>query len=315
MKIEDIKKKLDYINYGVKANQDIYKRYDFVNNIFTKQYPMSSLVKEEFESIKNIVEKNSKNTYMGTISNGAHSIDYSKIFGFNITKSWRIAPVMFVFENPSNNIDASFIKDAKSAKKLKDKDIDEQLKNLQCDRVWHADYGIDAYKNKEKDDIYGNGRFTHFEHYKMYSQLLLSIILEFKLANFYTCNMFRYEIFEYKKKEKYLNLFEVNDLLGNERDVAFNFDSEKCSFARELKILKPRIIFATYKPHNFLIDYCDENDIVLVKVPHPTQRLTNRERFFRNFTRITLGLYEAGIISAKTRNEKITKSISRLKKI
>ena len=318
--VERKKKELDKINYGKKLD-DKHLKLDDKPYLIEEYRSMSGAISDEFKEVREKLKKINKGKaeqekcYMGAISVGAHSIDYSKVFGFTIPKAWNKTPVMFVFENPSNNLDACFVKDMDDAKAANNSEELEKWNKLLCKVIWHADYGIQGYKEHKSE--YGGGEFRHFDEPKMYSQLLLSIILEFKLANFYTTNMFRYEIFnDVDGEEKFLNLDKISGLTGKDEKTLFSLDNDNNSFVKELDKFEPKLIFTTSKPFYYLSKYMENKDkykdIELVKLPHPAHpSLNNTHRFCMNAMSIINGLQKAGVITENKRNDKIIEAMEK----
>ena len=155
-----------------------------------------------------------KNYKVGVISRGTHSNDYAEFYGIDMEgDKWKDNKVMFVFECPGGNIDASFLNDENTEDycevnrknavgKVTDVIDMEQYKLHMAKVLWHADPKFVSEDGKEElskeDYINSYEDFSFFGKYKNYSELMLSIIKTFKLRNFYTTNMFRYEIFEEK---------------------------------------------------------------------------------------------------------------------
>lgn len=306
-KVEEVKSALDKINYGKDLKKDADWNIEAKRPVLKK--PISSdIVKDEYEIIRDIIS-NKNGYHIGAISSGTHSIDYANIYGFDINDNeWNEKPVMFVFENPSNNVNACFAGDPEEAIKCQNSNDDEDWKQLLSKYIWHADYGYEDYKNHSGE--YGNEQFRFFESMGKYSELLLSIILEFKLANFYTTNIFRYEIFTQtdKKDEAYCNIDYVKkEILKEEFDIC----GSDTSFMKELNAFKPEIIFATSKPYGYLKDYCKKKNKTIVKVPHPSGQFAKENRFICNAMAIINGLHKAGIIGDDIRDKKIKAAIEK----
>lgn len=307
-KVKQKKRDLDIINYGKELKKGADWNINNDNRPELEKPIYSNIIKNEYEKIIDIIS-NKKGYHIGAISSGTHSIDYANIYGFDINDDeWNRTPVMFVFENPSNNVDACFAGNPEEAIKCQNSNDDEDWKQLLSKYIWHADYGYEDYKKHSGE--YGNGKFRFFESMGKYSELLLSIILEFKLANFYTTNIFRYEIFTQtdKKDEAYCNIDSVKkDILKEEFDIC----GDDSSFMKELDVFDPSIIFATSKPYGYLKDYCKEENKTIVKVPHPSGQFAKENRFICNAMAIINGLHKAGVIGDDLREKRIEKAIEK----
>ena len=223
------KENLNVLNYGQKAAPYCEEKWvEIVNDgstytPFLSEYNISSLVWTDIKELEKLIEKDSK-LNNGVISNGVHTEDYEKFFKFKTDGTRNTSGVMYVFENPAANLGASFINGYSNRleknfyecvkNRIKNSTTDEEkgkaYSYLLSNRLWHADPNDIPIEKCYKDDISSyvsdyNKPFFAFER-KGYSQLMLSIILTFKLKKFYTTNQFIYEVFEYKKTKRDLNM-------------------------------------------------------------------------------------------------------------
>lgn len=326
----DMKSRLDLFNYGRSIN-DLIDRYNLQSATNLKPYTPNEIIRDEFKYVLNTVnelnEKNGFNWHLGTVSSGAHTGNFIssyglKSYGLNICEKdldgWNPGHVMFVYECPGNNLDACMAAKNHDREKLinyllnleNNNDIDSLFNDLCCKTLWHADCGKTQYFGAE----IGNGNFLEFGESKKYSEFLLQLIMGFKLANFYTTNLFRYEVYttDDNGKEESLNLNKI--LWPKGKDTTY---FEKLSilnpnmtvFKKELEIVKPDIIFATSNVHWNIYQFFKCNpDLVMpkiVKVPHPASYLSSKDRYLENTFRIIKGLGEAKVITEEFAYEKI----------
>ena len=150
--------------------------------------------------------------------------------------NWKDNSVMFVFECPAGNIDASFLNDRNTEEYSEEnrkhavenataKSDSEKFKLHLAKVLWHADPKIEVLTPKysikdftKSDYCKQYYPFAFFGKSKRYSELMLSIILTFKLKNFYTTNMFRYEIFSANKNGVDVAL-NMNGIVDIQNDV------------------------------------------------------------------------------------------------
>lgn len=326
-----LKKELDLINYRIN-DVDIIK--DFKSSCsYLKQYYPSNSIKNDVNYILDAIKKynsttnDSSHLHLGAISSGAHSLDYANYYGFEIDDDWNFNPILFVYECPSANLDASFLGHDNNNlyndyKKLEKNRFKNNLHKLLGDRIWHADYGWGTYnsdkENSNQDSIsFGDNNFSYFGSYNYYSEFLLSLILEFKLGNFYTTNFFRYELFKSisNNKEKALNLGAIDKLNKNEN---LSLNTLTNTFEKEYETLDPTIVFATSNPFqkiSYHYKVNTDNKPKLFKIPHPTGHFTNKQRFSANTMIIISGLKQVGIINAKTANNKMIHALKKIEEV
>lgn len=299
------KQELDLINYKGKCSYKLCKTDAGYIKPFLEPYDVADSIMEDIKNFP-LNSESKDDLFLGAISSGAHTIDYSNIYGFEMDSSWHDGSVMYVFECPGNNFDACYSNGhaTEDGRIINHYNIDSaiplsehsnlgvnEIKPLLCNRVWHADSGIECFKNED----YGNGKFACFEQQKVYSELLLSIILEFKLKDFYTTNFFKYEFFHKKgDSDSALNLSKIYNTFSDN-------DFVPLALKKELEVFKPKVIIATSNPCWRLNAFYEKNPSmkkpIIVQVPHPANyRLNNPTRFLENGINITEALYKAKII-------------------
>lgn len=268
------KEALDIINYGETVPYSENVKEDGKLN----SYKFSEQVEKDIDKIKKCI-KNNNQLHIGVISAGTHTLDYQKVFDFKPDENWSKEPVMFVYECPANNMKSSFY-GKNDIKEISEKDVSE---DLLCNCLWHLNPEVNI---QEDFKFFGN---------KKYSEFILSVIKTFKLANFYTTNFFRYEIYEVNNKnnETALNFGKIQDIMEND-----NMLTE--SFKAEINAFRPKVIFATSNPYNWLKNNWDKSEYagdmpLIIKVPHPANRDSNTDRFLKNAFAIKAGLDMAGI--------------------
>lgn len=292
-----------------------------IGNGVIEQYDLSPEVKKDLAVISDFFmkhnERNEDNLHLGAISSGAHTNDFIESFQIDpaLCNSNHSDPVMFVYECPGNNLNASFFPYAEH-KKINDLEnyLFEEKKTLSsdCNRsvlsgkyLWHADSYGEVGNWKFETDSY-----AYFSGRREYSYFLQSLIQEFKLSNFYTTNLFRYELFRLNGDvERALNLgeicYEFDKTNGEGSFIEFVHDSV---FDCEYRTLNPKVIFATSKPYKILKDYLKDEmpKPILIKVPHPAfYNISEEERFLKNSVPVIAGLVEAGIIEESFANNKL----------
>ena len=330
----NMKNELDKLNYGCSVDKIIDKE-SLKSTTLLSEYTPDKLIEDEFLYVYETIKALNSNWHMGVVSTGAHSEDFSKAYGFKIDNSdkWNNAPVMFVYECPGNNVDATRAtspeKDLNSVLKeiIEEKERDALFEKLLCKTLWHADCGKDVYYENDEKLIIDKGSFLEFGK-NHYSEFLLQLILEFKLSNLYTTNLFRYEIFELgeKKGSTIDSSINLRGILWPEKNSTKYYkklsliNERMVVFKKELEIVKPNVIFTTSNPYYCIKHYYDEirktdSNILppkLVKVPHPASYLSSRDRYLENKFRIIKALENSAVITPEFAEKKISEAYKNL---
>lgn len=319
---------LDRINYGRSLEKDVGSLE--LNQDWDYCLEESSVVKETYDSIEKILPNKH---HVGVISTGTHTRDYVNYYNISSDfENWADEAVMYVYECPADNSALSFAnKSSSSEKNCYNRNKNHyarvacesfinskaEFKDHLCRCLWHVDNEEDPDSLKVTE-IGGFNKFNYFDKNKVYGRFMISIIEEFKLANFYTTNMFRYEIFKSdNNQEKALNLREIIQCLENRENEDITPDKEYLGvFIEELKALKPKVIFATSNPYGILQKWMEREladdvlreilqNAVLIKVPHTANRDNNSERYLKNAVNIILGLNKGEVIESDFAKEKL----------
>lgn len=209
------------------------------------------------------------------ISHGASTTDILQATGTgHIPQNWYKEAILFLMEGPSNG-------------------------------NFYQEFEYNGVKKKPTSEWYWiHGNQPKFE-YPMYFEggqygtLFNSIIHTFKLGNAYLTNLVKCGLnngHSYKGIEEY------------------NWECIKTCFnsilLKELTVLKPKIVFAfgskVETKFKYLIQENNSYSFIIVGLPHPAGRRRGfKDEYYRHlyFTRITEGLYKAGIYTLAEANK------------
>lgn len=225
-----------------------------------------------------------KEMQLGCISHGAESSDFLLKYKEK-ADGWCNTPIMFVYENPSNNYDCCY--KPEELTKSSENPIFKKYPKYPS-KVWWKLNAI-ADRNSVVIRVLGEP--------KKYEEVLWALCKEFKLKNIYTTNFIKCGIGKYNvekpKKSKVGGLKDYNpDYIKN----CYNK-----IFSKEMEIFNPKIIFAcSKKVYDYLIDEKNDDkilkDCAIIKLPHPASRLKGSVRFTRNYMIVASALYNQGII-------------------
>ena len=98
---------LDLINYKGKCSYKLCKTDAGYIKPFLEPYDVADSIMEDNKNFP-LNSESKDDLFLGAISSGAHTIDYSNIYGFEMDSSWHDGSVMYVFECPGNNFDACY---------------------------------------------------------------------------------------------------------------------------------------------------------------------------------------------------------------
>ena len=264
--------KLSIQEYGLEKFEDYtYSKYRNNNEFHPSIKGFCTICEEENCNRDN---KN-QNMKLGCISHGTQASDfiekYSKI---EDVIDWYDTPVMFLFENPSNNYD--FCKEYKY----------NGFTKLPPAHWWRLDCSID-----ETVDI------KIISNMKKYEQTIWELCKEFRLKNFYTTNLIKCGMGNIK-----------NGNWGNWDSYSSECKNNcfKYVFCEELRLFNPKIIFACRKSvFDFLMNKKNNNceclqNIDIVLLPHPAAQINGSFRFTLNYMRVAATLYNNKIIDEET---------------
>lgn len=260
-----------------------------------------------------------KNIQLGTVSNGVHATELiERYFTPDMVRSidyWCTKKVMVVYEAPANNLDCchALMNECDNAKKnavpqLIKKYIEENhdkarpLKDNLTNRWWRLDEPLlrQCINDDAKCEI---NKQCHacYECFmnKSYTGFLLALISCFGLANLYTTNYCRIELYDYsEEKESYLGWGET---LEHCNDV---FNAEEELFIKEYTEYSPDVILATANPYNWMTqgNNTKVDSSKIIKIIHPASRYPRSLRFCYNMCTITSELEEYKVIGHERAN-------------
>lgn len=257
---------------------------------------------------------------LGTVSNGVHA---TELIGWFFTPEmlqeihWNTKRVMVVFEAPSKNLDCShglspihectnkeykdtcirnYVKENKERHFSLEENLTEYWWRLDSKRLRNA---VDAVDKKEVKCNKQEGCRNCFDCFRKqsYTGFLLALIAHFGLANLYTTNYCRFELFEAGEmsgdREKFLGWKKTVDAVNGKL-----FAIEEQLFKREYKDFQPEIILATANPYYRLTGEnspIKEKDRV-IKIIHPASRYPGNFRLCYNMCALTKELQQKNII-------------------
>lgn len=200
------------------------------------------------------------NEVLSLMSYGTHTMDYLQYLKYSPedNKLWHDEGVMFLFENPGEPW--------------------KRYNGLDDEKGMYRTFSYQGYNKRPMINSWSwigwddKTKISDFDYPKCFKQknygsLILSIILLFKLKNAYVTNAVKCGTDTGKNTENYRKETIVN-----------------CTnniLADEIETLNPKIIFAfgdrTFKIAKKQLERMDNNNIELIKLPHPGSRKSNEE--------------------------------------
>lgn len=292
--------------------------------------------------------------HLGTVSNGVHATELiERYFTPTMVQNidyWNTKKVMVVYEAPANNLDCShalmnkcdnveknekekdeFLKIVNSYIKEKKGKHPISLTDNLTSRWWRLDEPLLRQKSEkevscEKDQSRScHECFKCFSN-KSYTGFLLALISHFGLANMYTTNYCRIELFEEKENKKNKEGFVSWDKTLN--DCKGVFIAEEKLFLEEYKHFEPDIVLATSNPYYRLLyldgkgkkikpddedsykimqeikkDRKEKEEPHIIKIPHPASRYPYDFRLCYNMCMITRELEKIKAITKERADE------------
>ena len=345
--LEKTKKETDQINftgiYKCTENQELFLPSAHIQSDVIDCLIPDDVINQDgpvYNAFKNIQKiladynqtPKEKKHYIGTISNGSHSLDFMKYYFplEEIQKTEWIScdkKVMFLFEAPANNLDAScgyqgsprgsstfnynnylrMIKQFGKNDQAKFMDTNVSLadftKRLSSVRWWIDGKNMETSSTANIEWWNDTGLEKCMSMSKMYGHFIAAAMRIFGLSNIYATNLMRFELFEEGiKKEQSLNWAKASDIPGNPIR-----ESYQNIFLKELNAFQPDVILATANPYYYMIynnkDYAEKT----FKILHPANyNISKNNRHCINICYIAKALHTTHVLSVE-QAEKIIK--------